>query len=89
MKMGCVGEPPQVQILLGYKSGMTTEIYAHLADRYLQEVLNLLPSPNSGTISDISIVLPGRGLAKALNKLRNTSKNLSQILIPLGQSRGI
>jgi len=38
-----------IQILLGHKSGRTTEAYSHLADRYLQTVVNQLPSPNLGT----------------------------------------
>jgi hypothetical protein len=57
-----------VQILLGHKSGKTTEIYAHLADKYLQGVVNLLPSPNLGTILDTPIVLHGRGIVQVVEK---------------------
>jgi hypothetical protein len=54
-----------VHILLGHKSGRTTEIYSHLADRYLQAAVNLLPSSNLGT----TVILPGRGMTQVVDKL--------------------
>jgi len=56
-----------VQVLLGHKSGRTTEIYSHLADRYLQMVVNKLPSPKLGTNLGTPIVLPGRGIAQVVD----------------------
>jgi integrase len=54
-----------VQVLLGHKSGRTAEIYSHLADRYLQTVVNQLPSPDLGTIwaqkRDCVSLMTGRG----------------------------
>jgi integrase/recombinase XerD len=57
-----------VQVLLGHKSGRTTEIYSHLADRYLQAVVNQLPSPNLGTNLVTTVVLPGRGIVQVVDK---------------------
>jgi len=57
-----------VQILLGHKSGRTTEIYSHLADRYLQTVVNQLPSPDLGTNLGTTVVLPGRGIVQVTDK---------------------
>ena len=39
-----------VQKLLGHKSIKTTEIYAHLSDRHLHQVVSMLPSPQPVTI---------------------------------------
>ena len=59
-----------VQLLLGHKSGRTTEIYAHLADKYLQTVVNQLPSPNLGTNLGTTVILPGRGIVQVVeNKM--------------------
>jgi integrase len=57
-----------VQVLLGHKSGRTTEIYSHLADKYLQTVVNKLPSPNLGTNLGTTVVLPGRGIMQVVDK---------------------
>jgi hypothetical protein len=57
-----------VQILLGHKSDKTTEIYAHLADKYLRGVVNLLPGPNLGTVLGTPVVLPGRGIVQVVDK---------------------
>jgi integrase len=57
-----------IQILLGHKSGRTTEIYSHLADKYLQTVVDQLPSPNLGTNLGTTVVLPGRGIMEVIDK---------------------
>jgi hypothetical protein len=59
-----------VQSLLGHKSIKTTEIYSHLTDKYLQAVVNVLPSPNLGT----PVVLPGCRIVQVLNEIRNATK---------------
>jgi integrase/recombinase XerD len=57
-----------VQILLGHKSGRTTEIYSHLADRYLQTVVNQLPSPDLDINLGTTVILPGRGIVQVEEK---------------------
>jgi integrase/recombinase XerD len=50
-----------IQKLLGHKSIKTTEIYAHLSDRHLYQVISLLSSPNLG-ISEHLRVVGGSGM---------------------------
>ena len=57
-----------VQGLLGHKSIKTTEIYSHLSDKHLQAVVNQLPSPNLGTNSGTTLILPGRGIIQVVEK---------------------
>jgi hypothetical protein len=52
----------------GHKSGKTTEIYAHLADKYLQTVVDQLPSPNLGTNMGTTVVFLGRGIVQFIEK---------------------
>ena len=57
-----------IQVLLGHKSGRTTEIYSHLADKYLHTVVNQLPSPDLGTDLGTTVVLPGRRIVQVAEK---------------------
>jgi len=63
-----------VQSLLGHMSIKTTEIYSHLTDKYLQAVVNVLPSPNLGTNLGTPVVLPGCRIIQVLNEIRNATK---------------
>jgi hypothetical protein len=63
------GDLRAVQALLGHKSGRTTEKYSHLADKYLQSVVNQLPSPDLGTNPGTTVVLPGRGIVQEPKRL--------------------
>jgi integrase len=56
------------QILLGHKSGRPTEVYSHLADRYLRTVVNQLPSPDLSTNLGTTVILPGRGIVQVVEK---------------------
>ncbi len=49
-----------VQKLLGHRSIRTTEVYAHLSELHLQNVVGMLPGPNLGA----PVVLPGRGIVQ-------------------------
>jgi hypothetical protein len=55
---------------LRVSSGRTTEVYAHLADKYLQTVVNQLPSPDLGTSLGTTVVLPGPGIVQVAEKKR-------------------
>jgi hypothetical protein len=57
-----------VQILLGHKSGRTTEVYYHLADRYLQTIVDHLPSPDLDINLGTTVILPGRGIVQVEEK---------------------
>jgi len=59
-----------VQMLLGHKSIRTTEIYAHLSDRHLHQVVDQLPGPKMGTLLGTPVVLPGRGMAQVIENKR-------------------
>ncbi len=65
-----------VQMLLGAKSIKTTEVYSHLADSYLQAVVNMLPSPDLGTNLETTAVLPDKRIVGVLNEIRNATKAL-------------
>jgi integrase/recombinase XerD len=53
------GNMRALQLILGHKSIKTTQIYAHLSDQHLSDLINHLPGPIFGT----PVILPGRGIA--------------------------
>jgi hypothetical protein len=67
-----IGNLRAVQSFLGHKSIKTTEIYSHLADKYLQMVVDQLPSPNLGTNLGTPMVLPGRSMAQNPKRLQDS-----------------
>ena len=56
-----------LQLILGYKSIKTTQIYAHLSDQHLSELVNQLPGPKMGTILGTPVVLPSRKIAEVVD----------------------
>jgi hypothetical protein len=50
----------------GYKSIRKTEIYAYLSDKYLHQVVSMLPSPNLGTVMGIPAILQKKGIAQVV-----------------------
>ena len=57
-----------LQLLLGHQSSKTTEIYAHLSDQCLHDLVNKLPTLNLDTNLDTTIVLPSRGIVQVADK---------------------
>jgi hypothetical protein len=62
------GNMRALQLILGHKSIKTTQIYAHLSDQHLSDLINQLPGPILGTLLDTPIILPGRGMAQVIEK---------------------
>ena len=72
-----------VQFLLGHKSGRTTEIYAHLTDKYLQTVVNQLPSPNLDTNLGTTVILPGRVILQVAEKKMVGDRGIEPLTSPV------
>jgi len=60
------GNMRALQLILGHKSIKTTQIYAHLTDQHLSELVNQLPVPKMDTNLDTALVLPGRGVVQVV-----------------------
>jgi hypothetical protein len=73
-----------LRLILGHKSIKTTQIYAHLSDQHLSELVNQLPDTKMGTLLGTAVILPGRGIAPVLEELRTAPQKLIlKLLIPL------
>jgi hypothetical protein len=54
-------------MILGHRSIKTTQIYAHLSDQHLSELINQLPDTKMGTILGTPVVLMGRVMAQMVD----------------------
>src|SRR4030065_750734 len=61
------GNMRALRLILGHKSIKTTQIYAHLSDQHLSELVNQLPDTKMGTILGTPVVLPGRRIAQVFD----------------------
>jgi integrase len=55
-----------LQLIFGYKSIKTTQIYAHMSNQHLSKLVNQIPGPKMDTILGTPVVLPGPGFRKSL-----------------------
>lgn len=57
-----------LQVLLGHGSIRTTEIYSHLSDQHLQDLVGQLQCPNLGTNLGTALILLGHGIVQVVDK---------------------
>ena len=62
------GNMRALQLLLGHGSIKTTEIYAHLSDQHLHDLIGQLPNINLGTNLGTTLILPGQGIVQVADK---------------------